>query len=72
MHLSPPQSSDPAYSASILAVAKELYDFADNFRELYHVSIPDADGYYQWASLFTLQFDDDKEFFLYGHYGDIQ
>ncbi|KAK3871811.1 hypothetical protein Pcinc_023060 [Petrolisthes cinctipes] len=39
-------TADPAYAASTLAVAKELYDFADNYRELYHVSIPDADGYY--------------------------
>lgn len=43
------QEADPAYSAQVLAVAQELYDFADNFRDLYHNSIPDANAFYQYV-----------------------
>ncbi|XP_042220403.1 endoglucanase E-4-like [Homarus americanus] len=42
--------SDPTYAATMLNVAKELYDFADNFRETYDNSIPDAKDYYHsWS-----------------------
>nr|WGM81782.1 GH9 [Procambarus clarkii] len=41
---------DPVYSAEVLGVAKELYDFADNFREKYDNSIPDVKAFYQsWS-----------------------
>ncbi|XP_064097744.1 endoglucanase E-4-like [Macrobrachium nipponense] len=41
---------DSAYADEMLAVAKELYDFADEKRENYHKSIPDAAAYYQsWS-----------------------
>ncbi|TOF71996.1 hypothetical protein CGJ15_27700, partial [Vibrio parahaemolyticus] len=33
---------DSSYSSEMLAVAKELYDFADNYREIYSNSITDA------------------------------
>ncbi|XP_045112944.1 endoglucanase A-like [Portunus trituberculatus] len=44
------QDTDPAYATEMLGHAKELYDFADTYRELYHVSIPGAAGFYQsWS-----------------------
>ncbi|KAG7163619.1 Endoglucanase E-4-like 1 [Homarus americanus] len=45
-----PQENDPDYSAEVLDVAKELYDFADKFRLTYDKSIPDASAYYHsWS-----------------------
>nr|XP_053653726.1 endoglucanase E-4-like isoform X1 [Cherax quadricarinatus] len=41
---------DSAYASEMLDVAKELYDFADNFREKYDNSIEDVKAYYQsWS-----------------------
>lgn len=40
------QSDDPAYSTTLIAHAKELYSFADNYRGVYSESITDAAGYY--------------------------
>ncbi|XP_069959461.1 uncharacterized protein [Cherax quadricarinatus] len=40
------KDADPSYSEEVLQVAKELYDFANNFRENYDVSIEDAYYYY--------------------------
>ena len=37
---------DSSYSATLLKHAIELYDFADNFREKYTVSCPNAQGFY--------------------------
>ncbi|KAF2367540.1 Glycoside hydrolase family 9 [Trinorchestia longiramus] len=39
-------SDDPSFSADCLDAAKDLYDFADQYREIYTVSIPAASGYY--------------------------
>lgn len=38
----------------MLAVAKELYDFADNYRDIYDNSIPDASAFYQYVLLTTV------------------
>ncbi|XP_042231504.1 endoglucanase E-4-like [Homarus americanus] len=44
------KENDPDYSAEVLDVAKELYDFADKFRLTYDKSIPDASAYYHsWS-----------------------
>jgi hypothetical protein len=39
-------SSDAAYSANLLAVARQLYDFAKTYRGIYSQSIADAGSYY--------------------------
>ncbi|MBD5001899.1 hypothetical protein GUF49_10180, partial [Xanthomonas citri pv. citri] len=59
------QSSDSSYAARCLDAAKDLFEFADQYREYYHVSIPDAANYYQsfsgwgdeltWAAGFLYQ-----------------
>nr|WGC43860.1 GH9-2 [Procambarus clarkii] len=44
------QDVDSAYAAQLLDVAKELYDFADNFRDIYDNAITDATAYYHsWS-----------------------
>ncbi|TOF81066.1 glycosyl hydrolase family 9, partial [Vibrio parahaemolyticus] len=44
------QDVDSAYAAEMLGVAKELYDFADNYRDIYDNSITDATQYYHsWS-----------------------
>ncbi len=41
---------DPAYSAELIKHAKELYDFADNYRGSYSDAIPDAAAFYRsWS-----------------------
>ncbi|XP_045614932.1 uncharacterized protein [Procambarus clarkii] len=74
---------DPAYSAQVLAVASELYEFADAKREHYHISIPDAAGYYQswsgyydellWAALWLNRATGDSTYLdrARGHYAEI-
>lgn len=41
------QDVDSAYSSQCLAVARELYQFADERREVYHNSIPQAADFYK-------------------------
>lgn len=42
--------TDPTYSATLLNHAKQLYEFADNFRGKYDKAIPAAGGYYNsWS-----------------------
>ncbi len=41
------KSEDPAYSATLLQHAEELYNFADKFRGTYSESISDAAGFYR-------------------------
>ncbi len=41
------KDEDPAYSATLVRHAKELYNFADQFREEYSNSITDAAGFYR-------------------------
>ncbi|UII33031.1 glycoside hydrolase family 9 protein [Fulvivirga ulvae] len=41
------QDDDPAYSATLLEHAIQLYNFADNYRGIYSESITDAAGYYR-------------------------
>ena len=38
---------DPSYSSTLLTHAMQMYDFADNYRELYHFSITDAVSFYR-------------------------
>ena len=43
-------NSDPAYSATLLEHAKQLYSFADNYRGKYSDAITDAAGFYNsWS-----------------------
>ena len=41
------QSYDPAYAATLIQHAEQLYSFADNYRGVYSESITDAAGYYR-------------------------
>lgn len=41
------QDDDPAYSATLIEHAIQLYNFADNYRGIYSESITDAAGYYR-------------------------
>src|SRR5262245_1500830 len=44
------QSSDPTYSAKLLAQAKSLYEFADTFRGTYDACISDVGQFYKsWS-----------------------
>lgn len=43
------KDSDPTYASQMLDVAKELYDFADQRRQNYDVSIPGAADFYKWV-----------------------
>ncbi|KAG0713792.1 Endoglucanase 16 [Chionoecetes opilio] len=44
------KSSDSSYSNTLLTHAKQLFDFADQHREMYHVSIPQAADFYRsWS-----------------------
>lgn len=40
------KSSDPKYSSTLLKHAKQLFTFADKYRESYSVSIPEVQTYY--------------------------
>jgi hypothetical protein len=39
--------SDPSYSSTLLDAAKDLFAFADQYRQMYHISIPAAANFYQ-------------------------
>jgi endoglucanase len=41
------KTDDPAYSATLITHAKQLYSFADNYRGVYSNTITDAAGYYR-------------------------
>ena len=41
------KDTDPAYSATLIQHAKELFNFADTYRGLYTSSIPDAAKFYK-------------------------
>lgn len=44
------RSVDPAFSDTLVTHAKQLYNFADTYRGLYHLSITDATAYYKsWS-----------------------
>ncbi|KAF2358942.1 Glycoside hydrolase family 9, partial [Trinorchestia longiramus] len=44
------QASDPEFAADLVNRARELFDFADQYREMYHVSIPNAEDFYKsWS-----------------------
>ncbi|KAA0200411.1 Glycosyl Hydrolase 9 [Hyalella azteca] len=43
------RDSDSGYADRCLAASKDLFEFADQYRQLYHISIPDAAYYYQWV-----------------------
>ena len=44
------RQTDPAYADTLLQHARQLYDFADNFRGKYSSCITDASGYYNsWS-----------------------
>ncbi len=44
------KSSDATYSATLLAQAKSLYEFADDYRGTYDTCIPDVTSYYKsWS-----------------------
>ncbi|ROT73343.1 endo-beta-1,4-glucanase [Penaeus vannamei] len=66
------KDSDPTYSSQMLEVAKELYDFADQRRENYDVSIPGAADFYKswsgygdelcWAALWLARATGDSSY----------
>ncbi|KAG7169954.1 Endoglucanase E-4-like 16, partial [Homarus americanus] len=66
------KEKDPAYAAKALDVAKELYEFADKYRDLYDNSITDATSYYHswsgygdelcWAALWLARATGDDEY----------
>ncbi|KAK8723947.1 hypothetical protein OTU49_011622 [Cherax quadricarinatus] len=73
---------DSSYSSEMLAVAKELYDFADNYREIYSNSITDASNYYGsyaygdelcWAALWLARATGDNNYLVRarGHYDEF-
>ena len=41
------KDTDPAYSATLIQHAKELFNFADTYRGIYSSSIPDAAKFYK-------------------------
>ncbi|WP_281986702.1 glycoside hydrolase family 9 protein [Aquimarina aggregata] len=47
------KSDDPAYSATLVEHAKQLYDFADTYRDEYSNSITDAAGFYRSFSSYN-------------------
>jgi endoglucanase len=47
------QASDPAYAATLLTHARQLYNFADTFRGTYVKCITDAQGFYNSFSGFN-------------------
>ena len=61
----------PDYAKELLSHARDLYEFADRFRDYYHRSIPDAENYYKstgygdeltWASLWIYYASNDVWF----------
>ncbi|XP_042884863.1 endoglucanase E-4-like [Penaeus japonicus] len=66
------QDSDPTYASQMLDVAKELYDFADQRRQNYDVSIPGAADFYKswsgygdelcWAALWLARATGDSSY----------
>jgi len=46
------KDDDPTYASTCLKHAKELYEFADKYRDTYTSGIPDAQGYYRSYSGF--------------------
>lgn len=63
---------DPEYAAEMLESARELYQFADERRENYHISIPDAAAFYRswsgygdeltWAALWLARATGEDEY----------
>jgi hypothetical protein len=47
------KGSNPAYAAELIKHAKELYQFADKYRGLYHEAIPDVVDFYKSWSGYT-------------------
>ncbi|WP_282079960.1 glycoside hydrolase family 9 protein [Aquimarina algiphila] len=47
------KADDPAYSATLIEHAKQLYDFADTYRDEYSNSITDAAGFYRSFSSYN-------------------
>lgn len=41
------QDSDPSYAATCLEASRDLMDFADQYRLMYHESIIDAANFYK-------------------------
>lgn len=61
----------PDYAKKLLSHARDLYEFADRFRDYYHRSIPDAENYYKstgygdelaWAGLWIYYASNDGWF----------
>ncbi|XP_068216077.1 endoglucanase E-4-like [Palaemon carinicauda] len=66
------KSADPTYSSKCLTAAKELYDFADQHRQTYDTSIPQAADFYKswsgygdelcWAALWLARATGDNSY----------
>lgn len=68
------KSSDSAYSATLLKHAKQLFTFADKYRKLYSVSIPEVQTFYNstgygdellWAASWLYHATGDRSYFEY-------
>ncbi len=66
------KADDPAYSATLVEHAKQLYDFADTYRDEYSNSITDAAGFYRsfssyndeivWGAIWMYKATNDPEY----------
>lgn len=75
------KASNSAYSASLVKHAKQLFTFADNYRQSYSISIPEVRTFYNstgygdellWAAGWLYHATGDKSYFDYvtGKNGD--
>ena len=65
------REDDPAYAQELVKHARDLFEFADRFRDYYHRSIPDAENFYKssgfgdeltWAALWIYYASNDGWF----------
>lgn len=68
------KSSDPTYSSLLLKHAKQLFTFADKYRESYSISIPEVQTYYNstgygdellWAASWLYHATGEQSYFDY-------
>ena len=65
------REDDPAYAQELVKHARDLFEFADRFRDYYHRAIPDAENFYKssgfgdeltWAALWIYYASNDGWF----------
>ncbi|KAK8730644.1 hypothetical protein OTU49_007856 [Cherax quadricarinatus] len=77
------KSRDANYANQMLDMSKEMYEFADNFRQTYDISIPDAYNWYRswsgygdelvWAGLWLYRATGDESYLnrARGHWSEF-